>query len=112
MKRRSHTVKWQEFQKHNKHRQLAQLNRMIEEFEQMISELEQQMAKAGAHFSTATVVQAARQRRDNLIASVNNLKNQRDIAREELEHFPESIKINQANYDLTSAPDYHQTIAG
>jgi len=112
MKRRPHIVKWQEFQKHNKHRQLAQLDKMIDEFEQMISDLEQQMAKAPAHFSATTMVQAARQRRDNLIASVANLKNQREAALLELEQFPSSIKINQTNYDLAYAPDYHQTIAG
>jgi len=91
MKMRASKVKWQEFQWQNKHRQLAQLESMINEFEQMIKELEQQIAevvaKEGAHFSASTMVQAARQRRSNLIASVDNLKKQYEAAQAEIAEF-------------------------
>jgi len=81
-------LKWQEFQLLNKHRQIAQLDTMIDEFEKMIAELEEQIIikehKKDTNFATSTVAQAARQRRDNLVASVNNLRVQRDTAASEL----------------------------
>jgi len=81
-------VKWQEFQVHNKSRQIAQLDTMIDEFEQMIIMLEQQIAaqasKADTDFTTSTMIRAIRQRRDNLVTSVDNLKKQRANIKTEL----------------------------
>src|SRR5690606_15742147 len=88
MKSRQNLVRLKQFQVNEKRRQLAQLDMMIADFERMAAELDLQIAaeekKAGitdiSHFAYPTFAKAARQRRDNLIGSQEELKQQRESA--------------------------------
>ena len=88
MKARENLVRLKQFQVNDKRRQLMQLDMMIAEFERMAGELEVQIAaeerKAGItdvnHFAYPTFAKAARQRRDNLLNSQQDLLQQRTLA--------------------------------
>jgi len=88
MKSRENLVRLKQFQVNEKRRQLTQLDTMIAEFERMANELEIQIAaeekKAGitdiSHFAYPTFAKAARQRRDNLKNSLQDLLLQRGVA--------------------------------
>jgi flagellar export protein FliJ len=88
MKSRENLVRLKQFQVNEKRRQLLQLDMMIAEFERMANELDVQIAaeekKAGItdvnHFAYPTFAKAARQRRDNLLASQADLAEQRTSA--------------------------------
>ncbi len=85
MKSRENLVRLKQFKVGEKRRHLLQLDMMIAEFERMAAELEAQIAaeerKSGItdvnHFAYPTFAKAARQRRDNLRASQNDLLQQR-----------------------------------
>ena len=93
MKSRESLVRLKEFQVKEKRRQLSQLQMMMSEFERMSKELESQIAieekKSGIsdpnHFAYPTFAKAARQRADNLIVSIRELKVQQDAAELSLE---------------------------
>jgi multidrug resistance efflux pump len=88
MKARENLVRLKRFQVNEKRKQLAQLDMMIADFERMAAELDLQIAaeekKAGItdinHFAYPTFAKAARQRRDNLVGSQEELKQQRETA--------------------------------
>lgn len=88
MKARENLVRLKRFQVNEKRKQLTQLDMMIADFERMAGELELQIAaeekKAGItdinHFAYPTFAKAARQRRDNLLGSQEELKQQREGA--------------------------------
>ena len=88
MKARENLVRLKRFQVNEKRKQLMQLDMMIADFERMAGELDLQIAaeekKAGitdiGHFAYPTFAKAARQRRDNLIGSQDDLKQQRETA--------------------------------
>ncbi len=88
MKSRENLVRLKQFQVNEKRRQLAQLEMMIAEFERKANELELQIAaeekKAGIedinHFAYPTFAKAARQRRENLLNSQNDLIAQKKAA--------------------------------
>ncbi|MCO5145422.1 MAG: flagellar export protein FliJ [Aquamicrobium sp.] len=88
MKARENLVRLKRFQVNDKRKQLTQLDMMIADFERMAGELELQIAaeekKAGItdinHFAYPTFAKAARQRRDNLLGSQEELKQQRESA--------------------------------
>lgn len=88
MKPRESLVRLKEFQVKEKRRQLSQLQMMMSEFERMSKELESQIAieekKSGisdpSHFAYPTFAKAARQRADNLLVSIRELKVQQDAA--------------------------------
>ncbi|MFD1328244.1 flagellar export protein FliJ [Mycoplana ramosa] len=93
MKPRESLVRLKEFQVKEKRRQLSQLQMMMSEFERMSKELESQIAieekKSGisdpSHFAYPTFAKAARQRADNLLVSIRELKVQQDAAEIALE---------------------------
>ena len=93
MKSRESLVRLKEFQVKEKRRQLSQLQMMMSEFERMSKELESQIAieekKSGIsdpnHFAYPTFAKAARQRADNLLVSIRELKVQQDAAELTLE---------------------------
>ena len=93
MKSRVSLVRLKEFQVKEKRRQLGQLQMMMAEFERMSKELENQIAieekKSGitdpGHFAYPTFAKAARQRADNLLVSIRELKVQQDAAELALE---------------------------
>ncbi len=93
MKSRDSIVRLKQFQVTERRRQLKQLDQMIAEFERMAAELDAQIQaeekKAGitdiTHFAYPTFAKAARQRRDNLRDSQNDLGQQRSAAEALLE---------------------------
>lgn len=88
MKTRENLVRLKQFQVNDKRRQVLQLDMMIAEFERMANELDLQIVaeekKAGIsdvnHFAYPTFAKAARQRRDNLKNSQQDLLQQRTVA--------------------------------
>lgn len=92
MKARANLVRLKRFQANEKRRQMMQLDTMIAEFDRMASELDHQInseeKKAGItdieHFAYPTFAKAARLRRDNLIDSQNDLRQQKAVAQAEL----------------------------
>jgi chromosome condensin MukBEF ATPase and DNA-binding subunit MukB len=92
MKSRENLVRLKQFQVGEKRKQLLQLDMMIAEFDRMAGELDAQITseekKAGItdinHFAYPTFAKAARQRRDNLHNSRNDLLSQRSAAEEAL----------------------------
>lgn len=77
-------VRLKRFQVREKRRQVAQIEGMIAEFERMARDLNDQVVaeqersgiRDSAHFAYPTFARAATQRRDNLLASVEDLKGQ------------------------------------
>jgi len=84
MKSRDGLIRLKRFQVREKRRQVAQIEAMIAEFERMAKDLNDQVVaeqvrsgiKDATHFAYPTFAKAAIQRRDNLLASVEELKGQ------------------------------------
>lgn len=82
MKSRDGALKLKRFEADEKQRKVADIEAMIHEFEQMASDLERQITseeertgvRNEAHFAYSTFARAAAQRRDNLRASVADLR--------------------------------------
>jgi len=104
MKSREGLIRLKRFHVEEKRRQVVQLETMIAEFERMARELHEQVAaeeeKSGirdtAHFAYPTFAKAAMQRRDNLLASANELKGQLDRARDEHEEALRELEKQEA----------------
>jgi len=101
MKSRSEgLIRLKKFQVDEKRRQLTQIEMMIADFERMASELDQQIEyeqqKTGitdvGHFAYSTFARAAMTRRDNLLASANNMKGQLEAAQDALAEAVEDLK--------------------
>jgi len=88
MKSRDGTLKLKRFEADEKRRKVADIESMIHEFEQMAADLDRQIAseeertgvRDDAHFAYSTFARAAAQRRDNLRASVANLREKLELA--------------------------------
>jgi flagellar FliJ protein len=88
MKLRENVLKAKHFQLEAARRRAAQVETMVAELDRMAAELDQQILheerRAGiadpTHFAYPTFARAARQRRDNLAASVRDLALQRERA--------------------------------
>ncbi|WP_376803290.1 flagellar export protein FliJ [Candidatus Raskinella chloraquaticus] len=102
MKSRETLLRLKRFQVDEKRRQVTQLKTMISEFERMAAELDVQVQaeqnRAGihdiTHFAYPTFAKAALTRRENLLNSANDLKDQLGAARAALaEAFEEMKKI-------------------
>jgi len=84
MKSRDGLIRLKRFQVREKRRQVAQIEAMIAEFERMAKDLNDQVVaeqersgiRDASHFAYPTFAKAAVQRRDNLLASVEELKGQ------------------------------------
>ncbi len=93
-------IRLKKFEVDEKRRQLAQIEAMIGDFERMAAELDQQIEiehqKTGitdsTHFAYSTFAKAALTRRDNLLASANNLKAKQEAAQEALSEALEELK--------------------
>lgn len=89
MKPRDSVIRLKRFQVEEKRRQVGRIELMIEEFSRMIAELDYEIAaehrRTGIddekHFAYSTFARAARRRRDNLDASVADLRGQLEAAR-------------------------------
>lgn len=88
MRLRENVLKAKHFQLEAARRRAAQVETMVAELDRMAAELDQQIVheerRAGisdpTHFAYPTFARAARQRRDNLAASVRDLALQRESA--------------------------------
>jgi hypothetical protein len=88
MKSRDSALKLKRFEAEEKRRKVADIESMIHEFEQMAADLERQIAteeertgiRNDAHFAYSTFARAAAQRRDNLRASVADLREKLELA--------------------------------
>lgn len=101
MKSRSESlIRLKKFQVDEKRRQVAQIELMVGDFERMASELDQQIEyehqKTGisdiAHFAYSTFAKAALTRRDNLVASANDMKEKLEAAQDALAEALEDLK--------------------
>ena len=119
-------IRLKKFQVDEKRRQVTQIEMMIADFERMAAELDQQIdiehTKTGisdvAHFAYSTFAKAAIGRRDNLLASANDMKGKLEAAQDALaeavgdlkkvelldqrEHVREAeadAKVEQSEYD-------------
>ena len=93
MKARETALKLKRFEMDEKARKLADLEQMIREFENIAYDLERQVhaeeertgIKDPKHFSYSTFAKSAAQRRDNLRASILELKGRLEAAQAEVE---------------------------
>ena len=101
MKSRSESlIRLKKFQVDEKRRQVAQIEMMVADFERMASDLDQQIEiehqKTGisdvAHFAYSTFAKAALTRRDNLLASANDMKSKLETAQDDLAEALEDLK--------------------
>ncbi|WP_297113250.1 flagellar export protein FliJ [uncultured Devosia sp.] len=101
MKSRSESlIRLKKFQVDEKRRQVAQIEMMVADFERMAAELDQQIeiehTKTGisdvAHFAYSTFAKAALTRRDNLLASANDMKSKLEAAQDALAEALEDLK--------------------
>ncbi|NGP18481.1 MULTISPECIES: flagellar export protein FliJ [Devosia] len=101
MKSRSESlIRLKKFQVDEKRRQVMQIEMMVADFERMASELDQQIeiehTKTGisdvAHFAYSTFAKAALTRRDNLLASANDMKSKLEAAQDALAEALEDLK--------------------
>ncbi|MDF2799516.1 MAG: fliJ [Devosia sp.] len=101
MKSRSESlIRLKKFQVDEKRRQVTQIEMMVNDFERMASELDQQIeiehSKTGisdvAHFAYSTFAKAAQIRRDNLLASANDMRGKLEAAQDALAEALEDLK--------------------
>lgn len=99
MKSRESVVRLKRFQVEEKRRQVSQIEGMIAEFDRMSAELDAQIAAEqertgihdAKHYAYSTFAKAAVQRRDNLQASIAELRVQLDVAAGELDGAEEEL---------------------
>ncbi|MEZ5841985.1 MAG: flagellar export protein FliJ, partial [Hyphomicrobiales bacterium] len=92
MKSRESLIRLKRFQVDEKRRQVHQIETMIAEFQRMADELDAQIRseqeRSGihdvTHYAYPTFAKAAMQRRDNLVASADELRGQYDAAQDDL----------------------------
>lgn len=101
MKSRSESlIRLKKFNVDEKRRQVMQIEMMVADFERMASELDHQIeieqTKTGisdvAHFAYSTFAKAALQRRDNLLASANDMRGKLETAQDQLAEALEDLK--------------------
>lgn len=113
MKSRETLVRLKRFQADEKRRRVAQIEAMIAEFERMAADLDREIAneerKAGisdpANFAYPTFAKAARARRDNLLNSAAELRDQLEEARVQLEIAFEELKKVELLEDRTKSAE-------
>ena len=101
MKSRSDSlIRLKKFQVDEKRRQVAQIETMIADFERMAAELDQQIElehqRTGIsdvhHFAYSTFAKAAMTRRENLLASANEMRGKLEPAQDALAESVEELK--------------------
>src|SRR5262249_31701257 len=100
MKSRESLIRLKRFQVDEKRRQANQIELMIAEFMRMVGDLDEQIIteqnRGGVHdvthFAYPTFARAAIQRRDNLKASIHELEEKLERARDELAGAVEDLK--------------------
>jgi len=104
MKSRDTLVRLKRFQAEEKRRRVAQINAMIAEFMRMSNELEREISTEEQranisdpnHFAYPTYARAARSRRDNIVASLSELRGQLAHAQAQFEEATEELAKAQS----------------
>ncbi len=104
MKSRDTLVRLKRFQAEEKRRRVVQLNAMIAEFTRMANELEREIGQEErranisdlSHFAYPTYARAARSRRDNILASISELRAQLDEAEAQFKDASEDLAKTQS----------------
>lgn len=104
MKSRDTLVRLKRFQAEEKRRRVVQLNAMIAEFTRMANELDREIAQEErraniddpSHFAYPTYARAARVRRDNIMASIAELRGQLDDAEAQFKEAAEEFAKAQS----------------
>lgn len=99
MKSRESVLRLKRFQVQEKARQVAQIDTMIAQFQSMAGDLDSQIAyeekKSGIddvdHFAYPTFAKAARLRRENLVNSIDDLREQQGAAKAALAEVQEEL---------------------
>jgi flagellar FliJ protein len=113
MKSRDSVIRLKRFHVEEKRRQVAQIETMIAEFERMAKDLDDQIAaeqdRSGIHdanhFAYPTFAKAATQRRDNLNASADELKERLAAAKAAYEEALEDLQKQEAIAERDHAGD-------
>ena len=113
MKSRDTLVRLKRFQADEKRRRVVQLNTMIAEFTRMSNDLEREITHEEQranindpnHFAYPTYARAARVRRDNIVASLNDLRDQLEEAEAQFKEANEELAKaqNQESRDRSGA---------
>ncbi len=116
MKSRSESlIRLKKFQVDEKRRAVSQIDMMMADFERMAGELDQQIElehnKTGisdaSHFAYSTFAKAALQRRDNLLASAEDMREKLEAAQDELAEALEDLK----KVELLSQREHGRVVA-
>lgn len=102
MKSRDTAMRLKRFEANEKARKVSDLEYMVREFEQMATDLERQIQaeedrtgiKDKAHFSYSTFAKSAIERRDNLVASVEELREKLAAAEKDRDDAVEQLSIS------------------
>lgn len=117
MKSREALLKFKRFQVEERRRRVSQIEAMIAEFGRMAGDLDREIEteekRAGisdpAHFAYPTYAKAARARRDNLLNSAGELKDQLDDAKSALDVAFEDLKKIEILDDRERAAERAET---
>lgn len=104
MKSRDTLVRLKRFQAEEKRRRVVQLNAMIGEFTRMANELDREIGQEErraniddpSHFAYPTYARAARTRRDNILASIAELRGQLEEAEAQFKEASEDFAKAQS----------------
>ena len=117
MKARDAGIRMKRFQMEDRRRQVGQIETMIEEFSRMVSDLDHEIAaeqrRTGIedekHFAYSTFARAARQRRANLQASIDDLGSQLESAKAALDLVEAELRREEEKLerDLASESGRH-----
>jgi hypothetical protein len=115
MKSRDGVLRLKRFHVEEKRRQVAQIDMTVAEFERIAKDLDEQIRveqeKSGihdaSHFAYPTFAKAARQRRDNLVASSKELMGQRAAAQAELDAAVAEMQKLEAIVERDMAAEKH-----
>lgn len=108
MKARESALRLKRFEADEKARKVADLEHMIREFDGMANDLDRQIkaeeertgVRDPAHFNYSTFAKSASQRRDNLRASADGLKDKLEAAlRERDEAMEQAARADTASHD-------------
>ena len=113
MKSRDSALRVLRFQAEERRRQAGQIEAMIEEFNRMVGDLDMEIAaeqrRTGIedekHFAYSTFARAARQRRANLQASIDELSQQLETANGALDLAEAEVEREQEKVDRDAAQD-------
>ncbi len=103
MKPRESQLRARQFEVEEKRQQAADLESMINDFRRMAADLDLQIEsehqKSGIrdvnHFAYPPFAKAARQRRDNLVTSVEDLMGKLEATKRDLAHIEEELKRSE-----------------